>query len=98
MKSIKKTPLRRTEVFTSEDTKYDPTVTDGWWKSIKFNKLKKGDIFRLWETTEFGKEVPFPVKKGQHVVNVALEDAQPRPMPELGRIQCIEVNGFGREQ
>ena len=95
MKPTRKNPMRRTEVFTCVD---DPLLIRPFavWKTIKFNNLKKGDIFRLWDTGEDGKEVPDQVVRGQHVVNVALEDAKPMRMPMLAVVRSAEVRGFRR--
>ena len=98
----RKKPLRRTERFESveEQCRYPDREgvvarIHGWWKTIKFHQLKKGDIFRLFDTKDNGREVPDQVLRGHHVVNVALEDAKKMPMPMMGVVKCLPlVRGF----
>jgi hypothetical protein len=85
---------RRVEVFQSREIR--PGFVHGWWRTVKFTSLKKGNIFRLWDKTEDGGEEPDQKVRGQHAVNVALEDAV--PSPELGRVQCDLVRGFTRSK
>jgi hypothetical protein len=96
MKPTKKNPMRRTEVFvcTEKSMTLGSTMVDGWWKAIHFNKLKKGDIFRCFDTDDDGKEKPDQVIKGQHAVQVALENARSKPAPMLGVVKCFYVRGF----
>jgi hypothetical protein len=100
MVPTKKKPLRRTEVFIyaefSSEFGFDNDCTADW-KSIKFTSLKRGDIFRCFDTMADGTEKPDQVdKKGNHVVYVAVEDAKEKSMPELGVVECIPVRGFNK--
>jgi len=96
MKPTKKNPLRRTEVFVCHERRMvgGPMTVDGYCKPIHFNKLKKGDIFRCFDTDDDGNEKPDQIIKGQHAVQVALENTRPKPMPMLGVVECLPVRGF----
>ena len=97
MKPTRKKPLRRVEVLVCYEHPEDSTRVLGYWKNTKFSKLKKGDIFRLFDTDNIGAEKPDQKdKKGNHVINVALTDSEPQPMPTMGVVKCLPLRGFNK--
>ena len=106
-KRAKKPSQRKVEVFRSLEVLEAPipglqtrgTVrVHGWWQRTTFSMLKKGDIFRLWDRSENGEFVPDQKAKGEHVVQVALEDAKQMEAPTIGAVQCLPVKGFKRRR
>jgi hypothetical protein len=79
--------MRRVEVLKA--TQALPLSLKARWKTIAFEDLKKGYIFRLWE--EDGS--PDYLIDGKHDVCLALEDAY---LAEDGTptVNCVHVNGL----
>ena len=80
-----KKTLRRTQVLVIDhaDEGEEPDTVIGYWKNIKFHQLKKGDVFRLYDSDKDGNEKPDVVEDdGRHQVCVALCDAQPMDDPD----------------
>jgi hypothetical protein len=88
-KSIK--TEREAERFTTRPKTGNATYVKGYWKPIEFHKLRKGDIFRLWDKTGSGR-VPDHFVDGKHDVSVAVSDVYEHE--NTHGIECIPIRGF----
>jgi hypothetical protein len=98
LKPTKRKPLRRVEILAIDEILYGGGKTVevlGKWKPIKFRQLRKGDIYRLWDTNDAGVEVPDELEKGQHAINVALTNATPAPPTSYNhKVSTILIRGY----
>jgi hypothetical protein len=79
------------------DSEHGNRCVHGYWEQIPFGDLKKGDIFRLWESNGD----PDHVVDGKHDVCVALEDPylpENAESPNHLTLQTLHVNGMVPEQ
>jgi hypothetical protein len=93
---------RSTEILVTEN--YEEGSIMGYWKATKFHQLRKGDIFRLWDTNDEGYRTPDRVNPatGEHDVCVALTDAEYKKDeetfdkdldPTRWGVQCVAIRG-----
>ena len=68
---------------------------EAYWIDVNFSELKKGHIFRLFDTDKDGNEKPDVLTEdGSHQICVALSDAQPTGDEfENYAVQTIPIRG-----
>jgi len=70
-----KKELRSAERFVAQPKTEHTTYVKGFWKPIKFQEIKKGFVFRLWDIDKKGNRTPDHLVDGKHDVCVATGDA-----------------------
>jgi len=90
--TVVKKALRSVERFVTSHKTTRTTYVKGFWKPIKFHQLKKGFIFRLWDSDENGDQMPDHLVDGKHDVCVAVSDAYEHE--DSYGIQSFSVQGF----
>lgn len=84
--------LRSVERFVTSQKTVRSTYVKGFWKPIKFHQLRKGFIFRLWDSDENGDQMPDRTVDGKHDVCVAVSDAYEHE--DSYGIESLSIQGF----
>ena len=80
----------------SSDPPKGPIRVTGYWKEITFSELKRGDVFRLWDTDkDTGTLKPDHLNEdGHHDVCVATSDAKKCEPDGNYVVESFHLNGF----